>query len=271
MLSSSPTAGTRIVFDRQMLAVESNLPTVHEHLREHFNYMIAKEWDTEVGQLSLNRRDTAYVLEGTGFNSVEIATLGPLLLLLRDEVRLQFMRARPDLLWLHAAAVERDARALIILGASGQGKSTLSTALCELGWRLLSDDIVPVSMASDIAYPFPQTPSRRLPSPNDWDADGLNSAPREKTLFPPELIVRQPAQIGEMVFPVFERGSAASMTRLKKGEAALEMLRHATNFFDHKENAVERSIRLVEGKPAFRLVYSTRREAVQLLSHLRSG
>jgi hypothetical protein len=46
---------------------------------------------------------------------------------------------------LHGAAVAVDGRAVVVLGASGQGKSTLAAALCaQIGARLLGDDAVAV-------------------------------------------------------------------------------------------------------------------------------
>jgi HprK-related kinase A len=44
-------------------------------------------------------------------------------------------------LLLHAAALERQGRALILPGHPGAGKSTLTAALMLSGWRLLSDEI----------------------------------------------------------------------------------------------------------------------------------
>lgn len=43
---------------------------------------------------------------------------------------------------LHGAAVELEGRAVLLLGRSGQGKSTLAAALCARGARLLSDDAI---------------------------------------------------------------------------------------------------------------------------------
>jgi len=50
---------------------------------------------------------------------------------------------------LHGAAVARDGRALAICGASGDGKSTLSTALCRAGFEFVADDICAVSLGDD--------------------------------------------------------------------------------------------------------------------------
>ena len=42
---------------------------------------------------------------------------------------------------VHAAAIERDGRVAILPGAPGAGKSTLTAALVQRGWRLLSDEL----------------------------------------------------------------------------------------------------------------------------------
>jgi HprK-related kinase A len=42
---------------------------------------------------------------------------------------------------LHAAALERDGVCVVLPGAPGAGKSTLSAALMLTGWRLLSDEL----------------------------------------------------------------------------------------------------------------------------------
>ena len=62
------------------------------------------------------------------------------------------MKARPDLLWLHAAGVARDGHAVLITGPSGSGKSRLATRLIAEGFAYLGDDVLPFD---------PRTSSRR--------------------------------------------------------------------------------------------------------------
>ncbi len=47
---------------------------------------------------------------------------------------------RHGLFTVHAAAVERDGAALLIVGQPGAGKTTAMLSLLRAGWRLLSDD-----------------------------------------------------------------------------------------------------------------------------------
>jgi hypothetical protein len=57
----------------------------------------------------------------------------------KGAVRL-FLRHLEGKIGLHAAAVARDGRAVALVGASGDGKSTLAAALCARGADLLADD-----------------------------------------------------------------------------------------------------------------------------------
>jgi len=68
---------------------------------------------------------------------------------------------------LHASAVEIDGRAVVIAGQSGRGKSTLATALCKAGGRLLSDDMACIRI-DDLGTPVVEPTSTRA-----WLADEL--------------------------------------------------------------------------------------------------
>lgn len=50
---------------------------------------------------------------------------------------------------VHAAAVARDS-GILVLGSTGQGKSTVGFAARDAGWRLLADDLVSLTTAPDV-------------------------------------------------------------------------------------------------------------------------
>lgn len=62
---------------------------------------------------------------------------------------------RRGLLSLHAAALARDGRAILIMADKGAGKSTLSWALQRRGWDLLADDLARVSAVDGIWSVYP--------------------------------------------------------------------------------------------------------------------
>ncbi|MCU0223800.1 MAG: hypothetical protein MUF27_06975 [Acidobacteria bacterium] len=58
---------------------------------------------------------------------------------------------------LHAAAVAHAGCAWLLAGPSGAGKTTLSLALLERGFPLLSDDFAPFELATGLVHPFPKS------------------------------------------------------------------------------------------------------------------
>ena len=59
-------------------------------------------------------------------------------------------------LLFHAGAVERDGRVVVVLGVSGQGKSTVTAALVQRGFHYLSDEVVAVDVATREVRPYPK-------------------------------------------------------------------------------------------------------------------
>jgi hypothetical protein len=64
-------------------------------------------------------------------------------LLLASAVPAMVLMLRGDYV-LHASAVARDNVAVAFAGQSGAGKSTVAAAMCTQGWRLVTDDVLPM-------------------------------------------------------------------------------------------------------------------------------
>src|SRR3546814_18475099 len=71
-------------------------------------------------------------------------------------MNLQMALGQRRYLLLHASAVERDGRALLMTGMSGAGKSTLAALLGSRGWRLMGDEFALVDPGTGIVHAFPR-------------------------------------------------------------------------------------------------------------------
>lgn len=65
-------------------------------------------------------------------------------------------------LLLRGAALEREGRATLLLGAPGTGKSTLARGLQGRGWNLLSDEMIALDTQESTAWVMPEGPHLRL-------------------------------------------------------------------------------------------------------------
>jgi hypothetical protein len=73
---------------------------------------------------------------------------------LLEEPIMRVVLARRGLASVHAAAVVKDGRAVLLMGERGAGKSSLAAALCARGWRPLADDLARVDEAAGVWRAF---------------------------------------------------------------------------------------------------------------------
>lgn len=153
---------------------------------------------------------------------------------------------------LHAGAVASGGRALLVLGASWAGKTTLVEALLQRGFALLSDDYAPLRAPDLRVVPFPRALGRRVsvPAPQappllarEW-TDPHDLAP----------LVTEPVPVGAVV--VLEEASPTAPPAALRPLAATETLVHllaALRNPDSAPDAVARLAALAASVPAARL------------------
>jgi hypothetical protein len=145
----------------------------------------------------------------------------------------------------------------MVVGASGSGKSTIVTHLCDGGWRFISDDVAPIQMPAMKVIPFIQAPSRRIFPGTVIDSSELGSVDREEVAWLDRQLAEAPCPIGAVVFPEFDLSSAAGLSRMSPGDGALGLLKYVRNFGDHLQHAVEQAALLARQVPMFRLCYNS--------------
>ena len=112
---------------------------------------------------------------------------------------------------MHASAVTCNGRALLFVGESGRGKSTLAAFLASTGdpeSRLVSDDILPVTIEAGLTA-WPHFPQLKLP---------LNEQPG--TSLPDQLPVGAICLLGESATPSLVKLSASSAVPILLGHTA---------------------------------------------------
>jgi hypothetical protein len=254
-----------IEFDGQQIEVLTDIPAAHDLFKRSYGPMLVSRLTSSAGRIEILESSRGYAIHGLQKADFARRPLNLFLDYLKNDVLLQFIRARADLLWVHAAAVERDGSALLIVGPSGQGKSTLATRLCEAGWRLLSDDTAPIRMDVDEVLPFPQSAFRRKYPGREFSEEERGYLEKEEVPLPDTALHLKPAPIKAIVFPLFRNGAAPELDLLSPGTAALDLLRNCANFADHKEAAVARIARLAASIPMYRLSYGVGQAAASLL------
>ena len=180
---------------------------------------------------------------------------------------------------LHAAAVSRKDKAILIAGISGAGKSTLTAWLAGNGYDYLTDELVFVPSVS----PLSVTPFRRpltlrsdslriLEGEGAIDPEETRLAYGDKAVFPYPSSDR-PSQVaaGAIVFPSYTPDADIRLEPLDSGQIALRLLENNLNGKNLADGGLASIARLAGAAPAFRLVYSDFGQLEDVLDPILDG
>ena len=110
-----------IEFDGQQIEVLTDIPAAYDLFKRSYGPMLVSRLTSSAGRIEFLEAGRGYRIHGLEQTDFAPRPLDQFLDYLKRDVLLQFIKARPDLLWVHAAAVERDGSAVLIVGRSGQG------------------------------------------------------------------------------------------------------------------------------------------------------
>jgi hypothetical protein len=199
-----------------------------------------------------------FTIEREGSDQLTGEGLGDLLSLLEDDVIVELQKRRPDLLFLHSAAVEWQGKAYLFAAETGSGKSMTTWGLLHHGFRYLSDELSPVELDSLTVLPFPralclkQSPraAYRLPQ----HAIHLGRTIHIPVGSPGGASVSAPRAIGA-VFLIRHHPElhAPALRELGLAEASARLYVTALNSLAHSNHGLDAVARVAEHVPCFSL------------------
>jgi len=179
---------------------------------------------------------------------------------------LMMVGSRSDLLWIHAGAAAHGNGAVVFLGSFGSGKSTLVMNLYRLGWKYLSDDLIPFDPRSGIVYPFPLLPRIREGPGKEIPRECLHKLSRVEVNLSPGMVGKKAVGLRTLVFPNFSLSAPLERKELCKATAVLEILRNALNSKDHNGDTIRHLCNLVKHTQTFQLTFRDGEQAARLFS-----
>jgi HprK-related kinase A len=193
------------------------------------------------------------------------------------------MRAHQYLM-LHAGAVERAGKALILPAMPGSGKSTLSAGLALRGWRLLSDEFGLIVPSTGAVTPLPRAVPLKNQSIGVIRAFAPDAAmgplyPRTRKgdvahLRPPgESLRRQeePATATAIVFPRFLEGAEPVLQEIPRSLAFTRLTNNAFNYRLLGETGFRAMTALIRGCGCFSFVYGDLDTAIAVLDRFHNA
>ena len=178
---------------------------------------------------------------------------------------------------LHAAAVERHGRVLVLPGHSGAGKSTLCGALTSRGWRLFSDELALIRPRDGKFVPI----ARPMAAKNESIDELRRFAPdlvfgptllSERKgyiahLRPPNESVRrsgEPATPAWIVFPEYKAGAPSRLAPLAKPRAFFRAADNSANYRKLGAVGFETLAQVIDTCRCYEFTYSSLDEATAI-------
>lgn len=182
-------------------------------------------------------------------------------------------------LLLHASAVERDGRVLVMTGQSGSGKSTLSALLGSRGWRFMGDEFVLLDPVSGDAVPFPRLISLKnsaIAAMQSAKPDGrfgplLAGTPKGdiRHMVPPANAIARMGQGGAPALLLFPRfGYPGVVREVAPGETFMRLTQASTNYVALGKAGFTTLTRFVRSVPSRAIDYQSGEEAFTLVEQL---
>ena len=172
---------------------------------------------------------------------------------LDDELTVGVQTRRPDLLFLHAAAITRGERVALLVAESGGGKSTTTWAALHHGFSLLSDELAPVEPASLLVHPYLRSiclksrPPRGYPLP----AGALHGGGAH--MIPTRLLPTAPAgPLAMIAFVSYQpKDPQPSLRPISVAESAARLYAQSLNPLAHRADGLEAVLRVASRARSF--------------------
>lgn len=182
-------------------------------------------------------------------------------------------------LLLHASAVERDGRVLVMTGASGSGKSTLAALLACQGWRFLGDEFVLLDPLSGDIMPFPRLISLKNSAiaameaarPDALFGPLMRDTPKGdiRHMVPPADAIARMGEGGRPALLLFPRfGEPIAVRSVAAGETFMRLTQASTNYVALGESGFTALTRFVKSVPSLAIDYESGEEAIALVEQL---
>ena len=184
---------------------------------------------------------------------------------------------------LHAAVLARGDDAVILPGAPGAGKSTLTAALALRGWRLLSDELTLINPQTGLLHGLARPVSLKNQSIDVIRAFApeavIGPVARDTAkgtvahLKPSAVSVAQVALAAKpawVVFPRWEKDAAIQFSPMSKSLAFMGLAEQGFNYSVHGETGFDVLTKAIDACSCYELRYSKLDEAVAAFAKLES-
>lgn len=212
----------------------------------------------------------ALQLQADGAEPMVADDIGDLIYLLDKELIVRAQEREPSYYFVHAAAVAVGRRAILLAGASGNGKSTTAWGLLNQGFSYLSDELAPIDLDRTEVHPYPRALGLKQPPPPPWRLPRATVHTRRSLHVPvdalPARAVQRPLPIAAVVFVEHQPTlSTPVLQPVGPAEAAARLYSNGLNQLAHPQAGLPAAAQLCQATPCYRLQTTDLQQSCRLL------
>jgi hypothetical protein len=201
---------------------------------------------------------------------------GAFLYMLEKDITIETQKLRPDLYFVHAAVLEVDGHAVVLVGPSGYGKSTMTWGLLHHGFNYLSDELAPVDLTMMRVHPFPHALCLKAIPPDRYPLPERTIYTRYTVHVPTECLPCDPKiemmPLQAIFFVRFINDISEPVLRpLGKADAAVRLFTNTLNPLAHPAHGLDGAIDIVLGVQCFELLSSDLQLTCELIKSTLSS
>ncbi len=216
---------------------------------------------------------TCFSLSRNGGLIAQGLDISQLLFAVQQDIVVSVQRLRHDLVFVHAAVLQRDGFAFVLAAPSGSGKSTLCWAMLHEGFHLMSDELAPIDPKSLQVLPFLLAVTLKSRPPECCPLPASTLETTRALYIPVAALPSTPAVecslLRAIVFvdymPDF---NFPSLTRLSVAAAASRLYPNVLNALAHESMGIDVSIRFARSVPSYYLASADVSETAKKVSGL---
>lgn len=239
-------------------------PRVYDILSSNFNAFAAREIAPNYSvdltyQANFDETLNTYSLVIPSKVVLKTSLLDEFLYWIEKEITITLQKMRPDLYFLHAAALEYNDYAFILTGPTGSGKSTMTWALLHNNCSYLSDELAPIDIQTMSVQPYPHAlclkaePAAPYTLPEDIiETESTSHIPTTNRNIE---VATQPVQLQAIFFIQHQTDSAnPEIRKLNNAEAALRLYTNTLNALAHDNAGLNSATTIVSNCECYALM-----------------
>jgi hypothetical protein len=248
-------------------------PEISQLIHKQYSALIDKTPTdpTLTYQVGINHSNNNFFITRNGSSLIDsISDDGYLLFYLEKDLTIQFQYIKPNLFFIHGAALEFNDQACLLVAPSGSGKSTTTWGMLHHGFNYISDELAPIELQTMHVSPYPHALCMKRNPPLPYTLP-------EGTLFtsrtihvPVELLpsktIRDKKPLTSIFFVQYSPDAVAPSARPVSGaEAGARVYSNALNLAAHPRHGLDAAINIGAHCKCFELTTNNLEKTADLI------